>query len=117
MRLAAVFVFLSLAQAVSIAGTWRATINVTNGSFAQIFTFHTAGKTFTGTMVNGSRGTEPLSDIVVQGSQIHFDWIEEMEGRKMDWKYAGTVHANEMDLTLTMPMGGKTLHLIAKRGR
>ncbi|HEY7837524.1 MAG TPA: hypothetical protein VIC54_02905 [Terriglobales bacterium] len=115
MRLAAMFALLSLAQALSIAGTWSATINSPGGSFAQVFTFHDTGKTLTGTMVNGRQGTVPLSNIVVQGDQIHFDWIENSQGQNFDWKYAGVIHANEMDLTLTVPMGGKTIHMIAKR--
>jgi len=102
-------------------------------------------------MVNGRQGTVPLSDIVVQGDQIHFDWIENSQGQNFDRKYAGVIHANEMDLMetdwrcheqsghplppigarpqatsgsdqaksgeppLTVPMGGETIHMIAKR--
>jgi len=44
MRLAAMFALLSLAQALSIAGTWSATINSPGGSFDQVFTSMTPEK-------------------------------------------------------------------------
>ena len=68
-------------------------------------------------MVNGSMGTEPLVGIAVTGNQLRFEWVEELNGQKLYWKYSGVIRGDKMDLTLTMPMGGKILKMVAIKDR
>jgi hypothetical protein len=87
------------AFAASIDGKWTGEQQTPNGSRAVTFTFTADGATLNGS-TTGRGGETKISNGKVDGNNVSFDVVREMNGNTMTMHYKGSVSGDELKLSI-----------------
>src|SRR5512133_2497129 len=93
---AALFAVLAFADA---TGTWKASIETPNGTMENTFSLKVAEGKLTGTIAMGQMGEAPISEGKVDGDNVTFAVVREMNGNQFRINYKGKIDGDEMKLT------------------
>jgi hypothetical protein len=120
-RLFAAFALLMAAAlpagAADLVGRWTAEFDSPIGVQKYVYEFKKSGDTLTGEATHDhsmGKGTEPLSNIKVEGDKVSFDEPLNIEGNSITIKYTGTLAGDELKLSRVVGEFG-TEQLTAKR--
>ena len=80
--LALMAVFSLAVLAADASGTWKASIETPNGAMENTFTFKVEGDKLTGTVTMGQMGEGPISEGKVDGDDVTFDGMSEINGNE-----------------------------------
>lgn len=73
------------------------------------------GHVLTGTVASGDYPPLPISHGRVAGARVAFDVVQHAEDHAFTMKYTGTLHGGRLPLTLTFPLGGHQVQMVARR--
>ncbi len=120
-RLFAAFALLMAAAlpagAADLVGRWTAEFDSPIGVQKYVYEFKKSGDTLTGEATHDhsmGKGTEPLSNIKLEGDKVSFDEPLNIEGNSITIKYTGTLAGDELKLSRVVGEFG-TEQLTAKR--
>jgi hypothetical protein len=113
--LAFVAAFSITASAAQISGTWKASIQTSNGTFDNTFVFKVYGSKLTDTAKSGTMPELPISDGLIEGDNIWLTVVQQSDGHDFKMRYTGRINGSEIKLTLEFPIGSRTVEMIAKR--
>jgi hypothetical protein len=105
------------AAAGDLVGTWTAEFDSPIGVQKYVYEFKKSGDTLTGEATHDhsmGKGTEPLSNLKVEGDKVSFDEPLNVNGNSITIKYTGTLSGDELKLTRVVGDFG-TEQLTAKR--
>ena len=91
----------AVAFAASIDGKWTGEMQTQNGTRPVTFTFTSDGNTLNGT-TTGRGGDVKITNGKVDGDNVSFDVVREMQGNTMTVHYTGKVSGNELQLKVQM---------------
>lgn len=97
-----------------ISGTWKASIQTSNGAFENIFVLKADGSKLTGTVKTGTMPELPISEGHVEGNKVSFTVVQHSNEHDFKLRYTGILDRNELRLTLKFPVG-KPVDMIAKK--
>lgn len=90
-----------VAFAADIDGKWTGEMQTPNGSRPVTFTFTSDGSTLNGS-TSGRNGEVKISNGKIDGNNVSFDVVREMNGNAMTTHYTGTVSGSELKLKFQM---------------
>jgi phage head maturation protease len=96
------------ALAADVSGKWSWEQQGRNGAQTVTLTLKADGSTLTGTLAGGRGGDVEISDGKIDGSNVSFKVVREVQGNKFTTNYTGTVSGEEMKLKMEtegMPAG------------
>jgi len=105
------------AAAADLAGRWTAEFDSPIGVQKYVYEFTKSGDTLSGQATHDhsmGKGTEPLSNVKVEGDKVSFDEPLKIDGNTITIKYSGTLAGDELKLTRVVGEFG-TEQLTAKR--
>ena len=91
----------AVAFAASIDGKWTGEMQTPNGSRPVTFTFAADGSTLNGS-TTGRGGETKITNGKIDGENITFDVVREMQGNTMTMHYTGKVSGSELKLKMQM---------------
>lgn len=105
------------AFAADVSGKWTAEVPGRGGNtMTQTFTFKVDGSALTGTVAGGRGGDVSITNGKVDGDNISFDVVREMQGNSMTFHYTGKVSGDELKLKMEREGGnGQAREFTAKR--
>ena len=106
--------FAMTAAAADVTGTWKATFEGPNGKGEGTFVLKSDGDKVTGTYASRF-GEAPISEGKLEGENISFFVVRNLNGNEFKLSYKGTVQGNDMKLTVSFPGGDQTFEIIAKK--
>jgi len=105
------------AAAADLAGRWTAEFDSPIGVQKYVYEFTKSGDTLSGQATHDhsmGKGTEPLSNVKVEGDKVSFDEPLKIDGNTITIKYSGTLVGDELKLTRVVGEFG-TEQMTAKR--
>ena len=105
------------AAAADLSGRWTAEFDSPIGVQKYVYEFTKSGDTLSGQATHDhsmGKGTEPLSNVKVEGDKVSFDEPLKIDGNTITIKYSGTLAGDELKLTRVVGEFG-TEQLTAKR--
>ena len=105
------------AAAADLAGRWTAEFDSPIGVQKYVYEFTKSGDTLSGQATHDhsmGKGTEPLSNVKVEGDKVSFDEPLKIDGNTITIKYSGTLAGDELKLTRVVGEFG-TEQMTAKR--
>jgi hypothetical protein len=105
------------AGAADLVGRWTAEFDSPIGVQKYVYEFKKSGDTLTGEATHDhsmGKGTEPLSNLKVDGDKVTFEEPLKVNGDTITIKYSGTLAGDELKLTRVVGDFG-TEQLTAKR--
>jgi hypothetical protein len=90
-----------VAVAASIDGKWTGEMQTPNGTRPVTFTFTADGTTLNGS-TTGRNGEVKITNGKIDGDNVSFDVVREMNGNTMTTHYTGTVSGGELKLKVQM---------------
>ena len=90
-----------VAFAASIDGKWTGEMQTPNGTRPVTFTFTADGTTLNGS-TTGRSGEVKITNGKIDGDNVSFDVVREMNGNTMTTHYTGTVSGGELKLKVQM---------------
>src|SRR4051794_36385155 len=112
--LMAVFALLAFADA---SGTWKTSIETPNGTMDNTFTLKVDGAKLTGTISMGQMGEAPISEGKVDGDNVTFAVVREMNGNQFRINYSGKVAGDEIKITGEVAGMDRKFEMTAKRAK
>ena len=103
------------AFAAGIDGKWTGEMQTPNGTRPVTFTFAADGGTLNGS-TTGRGGETKITNGKVDGDNIKFDVVREMQGNTMTLHYTGKVSGDELKLSMTRE-GGEPREMTLKRAQ
>jgi hypothetical protein len=94
------------AMAADVAGTWKATADGPNGTMERTFVFKVDGNRLSGETTSTMLGKSTLADGKVDGDNLSFTIIADMQGTELKLNYKGKVSGSELHLTSERAGGG-----------
>lgn len=85
--------------AADVTGKWTAEMQGQNGTTTTTMNLKADGNTLTGT-ISGRNGDTQISDGKVDGNNISFTVVREMQGNQMKMVYKGTVDGDTIHFTV-----------------
>jgi hypothetical protein len=112
--------FLALGSMAALAadfnGKWNAQVQGRNGMQTLVFDLHVDGATVTG-KITTPRGDVDISNGKIDGDNISFDQVLNMNGNSMTINYKGTASGDTINFTRTFGGGDRPpVQFVAKRG-
>jgi hypothetical protein len=89
--------------AADVSGKWTFEQQGRNGAQTVTLMLKADGSNLTGTVDAGRGGPAEITGGKVDGDNVSFNVVREMNGNSMTTKYAGTVSGSEMKLTVERP--------------
>jgi hypothetical protein len=105
-------VFVLLACAADVTGTWKGSMDTPNGSREVTFNFKTDGDKLTGT-ISGRQGDVPIQDGKITGEEVSFVVVRNFNGNEFKMQYKGKVSGNEMKLDVSV--GERSFQMTLKK--
>ena len=100
--------------AADVTGKWTAEMKMPNGNSREVMmTLKADGAALTGS-VSGRNGDTPISDGKVDGDNVSFTVVREMNGNQMKMMYKGKVSGDTIHFTVSRD-GGDGMEMDAKR--
>ena len=106
------------ALAADVSGKWTYETQGRNGAQTVTLTLKADGGSLTGTMAGGRGGDVEISEGKVDGNNVSFKVVREMQGNKLVMNYTGTVSGEEMKLKIERegaPAGKGPTEVTAKK--
>src|ERR1019366_9288186 len=103
------------ALAADASGTWKASVETPNGTMENTFTFKVDGGKLTGTITMGPMGEAPISEGKVDGDNISFAVVRDMDGNQFRINYKGKVSGDEMKVSGEVVQMEHTFEMTLKR--
>jgi len=104
-----------LASAADIDGKWMVQVKGKRGEVTETLMLKANGNQLTGT-IQGRRGAAPISEGMMNGTNVSFKVTRARKEKKVTQQYKGTLSGGELKLTMTGPKGG-TRDLLFKRAK
>ena len=104
-----------VALAADASGTWKGSVETPNGTMENTFTFKVDGDKLTGTITMGPMGEAPISEGKVDGDNISFAVVREMDGNQFRINYKGKVSGDEMKVSGKVVQMEHTFEMTLKR--
>jgi hypothetical protein len=95
----------AVVYAADASGKWSFETQGRNGPTTQTLNLKQAGSDLTGTLTGGRGGEVQISDGKVDGNNVSFTVVREMQGNKVTIKYNGVMSGEEMMLTIETGRG------------
>src|ERR1035441_7456629 len=103
------------AFAAGASGTWTGSVETPNGTMENPFTFKVDGAKLTGTITMGPMGEAPISEGKVDGENLSFAMVRDMDGNQFRINYKGKVAGDEIKLTGELVGMDRTFEMTLKR--
>jgi hypothetical protein len=113
----ALMAIFSLALMADASGTWKASVETPNGTRESTFTFKVDGDKLTGTVTMGQMGEGPITEGKVDGDNVSFAVVRDINGNQLRINYKGTVSGDEMKLSGEVVGMDRTFEMTAKRAK
>ena len=95
------------ALAADIDGKWTAEVEGRRGTVTQTLVLKASGNNLTGSSEGARGGAVDISDGTIDGNNVSFKVIREVNGNQFTQQYKGTLSdKGELDLTVSMGGGG-----------
>lgn len=106
-------IFALTASAADINGKWKAEYTSPDGQAREsTFDLKADGNKLTGT-ITSPRGEAPISDGKINGDEISFSAVRNIQGNEVKLLYKGKVTGNEIKLNVTF--GDNSFDIVAKK--
>jgi len=110
-------VFVTVAQAADVTGTWVAQVPGRGGETRETtFNFKVDGEHLTGTM-SGRQGDVALSDGKIKGDELSFNVAMSFQGNDVKFAYKGKVSGDEIQFTRQREGSDRSQEFSAKRAK
>jgi hypothetical protein len=107
--------FVFVASAADISGTWKGTAESPNGTFERTFIFKVDGNKLTGETSSQMLGKSTIEDGKVEGDTLSFTITAKFQDNEMKLKYTGKVSGDQLKLHVESADGGFSLDYVAKK--
>ena len=108
-------VFVTVAQAADVTGTWVAQVPGRGGETRETtFNFKVDGEHLTGTM-SGRQGDVALSDGKIKGDELSFNVAMSFQGNDVKFAYKGKASGDEIQFTRQREGSDRSQEFTAKR--
>jgi hypothetical protein len=98
-----------------VAGNWKATAEGPNGTMERTFAFKVDGDKLSGETVSSFAGRSVINDGKVDGDNLSFRIVINIQGNQVDVEYKGKVTGDTIKLTSSF--GGQNIEWSGRRAQ